>query len=60
MQLSKDRAAAVVAALVNDYKVESARLAAHGVGPLSPSRTNKNENGRTQNRRVEMVEMQGP
>lgn len=57
MQLSKDRAAAVVAALVNNYKISPTRLAAHGVGPLSPTRTNKSDAGRMQNRRVEMVEM---
>jgi OmpA-OmpF porin, OOP family len=57
LQLSKDRAAAVVAALVKDYGIATARLAAHGVGPLSPARTNKNADGRAENRRVEMVEM---
>ncbi|MDN5941942.1 MAG: OmpA family protein, partial [Nitrospira sp.] len=56
MQLSKDRAAAVVAALVNDYKIAPERLAAHGVGPLSPARANKSDDGRTRNRRVELVE----
>lgn len=56
MQLSQDRAAAVLAALVNDYKIAPDRLAAHGVGPLSPARTNKTDAGRTKNRRVELVE----
>jgi outer membrane protein OmpA-like peptidoglycan-associated protein len=56
MQLSRSRAAAVVAVLVNSYKIAPARLDAHGVGPLSPARTNKNDAGRTQNRRVELVE----
>lgn len=56
LQLSKDRAAAVVAALVADYGIPAARLSAHGVGPLSPARTNKDDGGRTKNRRVEMVE----
>jgi outer membrane protein OmpA-like peptidoglycan-associated protein len=56
MQLSKDRAAAVVAALVNDYKIAPERLVAHGVGPLSPAQTNKTDDGRTRNRRVELVE----
>jgi OmpA-OmpF porin, OOP family len=56
-QLSKGRAAAVVAALVNDYKVAPQRLDAHGVGPLAPASTNNSDAGRTQNRRVEMVEM---
>lgn len=57
MQLSKDRAAAVIAALVTDYGIATDRLAAHGIGPLSPAGTNKSDAGRTENRRVEMVEM---
>ena len=57
MQLSRDRAAAVVSTLVNDYKVASERLAAHGVGPLSPADTNQSDAGRGRNRRVELVEM---
>lgn len=56
LQLSRDRAAAVVAALVTDYKVAPARLAAHGVGPLSPARTNQSDAGRAENRRVELVQ----
>jgi outer membrane protein OmpA-like peptidoglycan-associated protein len=57
LRLSEDRAAAVVNALVTDYGVARGRLAAYGVGPLAPARTNKDENGRNENRRVEMVEM---
>lgn len=57
MQLSKGRAATVVGALVRDYGIKQDRLAAHGVGPLTPSSTNKNDDGRSVNRRVEMVEM---
>lgn len=55
MQLSKDRAAAVVAALTNDYAIAITRLAAHGVGPLAPAATNATEEGRGKNRRVELV-----
>ena len=54
--LSKNRAEAVVGALVKDYGIAKDRLASHGVGPLSPQKTNQNEAGRTQNRRVEMVQ----
>lgn len=57
IKLSQARAAAVVDALVSDYKIGGDRLAPHGVGPLSPARTNKNDQGRAQNRRVELVEM---
>lgn len=55
LQLSKDRAAAVVAALTNEYAIALHRLAAHGVGPLAPAATNANEDGRSKNRRVELV-----
>lgn len=55
MQLSNDRAAAVVAALTNEYAIAATRLAAHGVGPLAPAATNASEDGRGKNRRVELV-----
>ncbi len=55
LKLSKDRANAVVAALVRDYEVAVSRLSAHGVGPLSPKATNASDAGRGKNRRVELV-----
>ncbi len=56
MALSKQRADAVVAALVTQYHVAAARLQASGVGPLAPVATNRTEDGRAKNRRVELVE----
>ena len=56
MGLSRARAASVMEALAKDYGIAAARLAAHGVGPLSPRKSNANEAGRAENRRVEMVE----
>ncbi|HEX5720331.1 MAG TPA: DUF4892 domain-containing protein [Thermoanaerobaculia bacterium] len=56
LKLSQQRAQAVVDALVKTYGIAAARLSAHGVGPLSPARTNRSEEGKGQNRRVEMVE----
>lgn len=56
MRLSRDRAAAVVAELRDRHGIPAARLAAHGVGPLVPVRSNQGEAGRALNRRVEMVE----
>jgi OOP family OmpA-OmpF porin len=56
MKLSRDRAAAVVKALVSDHGIAASRMAAHGVGPLSPLQSNNTEEGRAENRRVEMVE----
>jgi outer membrane protein OmpA-like peptidoglycan-associated protein len=56
MDLSKRRAEAVVKELSTRYGVAAARLQAGGVGPLSPVATNRSEEGRARNRRVELVE----
>jgi OOP family OmpA-OmpF porin len=56
MALSKQRAEAVVAALISKFKIAPARLDANGVGPLAPVATNRSEDGRAKNRRVELVE----
>jgi OOP family OmpA-OmpF porin len=53
--LSEARARAVVAALVEEYGIEEARLEGHGVGPLAPSASNETEAERAKNRRVELV-----
>lgn len=56
MELSQRRAEAVAKALVSKYGVPAERLAPYGVGPLSPVASNKTEEGRAKNRRVELVE----
>jgi len=56
MDLSKRRAAAVVNALVTQYQVAAARLQPSGVASLAPVATNRTEEGRAKNRRVELVE----
>jgi len=56
MDLSTRRAKSVETALVNEYGVAKDRLSAWGVGYLSPVATNRNEAGRKENRRVELVE----
>jgi len=56
MDLSKRRADAVVQALTSKYGVAPARLSAQGAGPLAPVASNKSEEGRAKNRRVELVE----
>jgi flagellar motor protein MotB len=56
LSLSQNRAKAVVDALIKDYAIDPNRLASHGVGPLSPQKANQSEAGRSQNRRVEMVQ----
>lgn len=57
MGLSLKRAQAVVKTLVNKYGIAAGRLAGKGAGPLCPVGSNKNEDGRKLNRRVELVEM---
>jgi outer membrane protein OmpA-like peptidoglycan-associated protein len=56
MDLSHRRADAVRRALIEQYSVEPDRLDAWGIGYLAPVATNKNEQGRAKNRRVELVE----
>jgi OmpA-OmpF porin, OOP family len=55
MTLSKQRAEAVVNALVNEHRIAAARMIANGVGPLAPVASNAAEEGRAKNRRVELV-----
>jgi OmpA-OmpF porin, OOP family len=56
LKLSEARAAAVVNALVTQHGIAAARLKASGVGPLSPVASNRTEEGKARNRRVELVE----
>lgn len=55
LDLSKRRAASVVAALTGDYGIETSRLNARGAGASEPVATNDTEEGRAKNRRVELV-----
>jgi outer membrane protein OmpA-like peptidoglycan-associated protein len=57
MGLSRKRAQAVADQLVKRYSISPQRLKAEGVGPLSPISTNRTEEGKRLNRRVELVEM---
>jgi outer membrane protein OmpA-like peptidoglycan-associated protein len=57
MKLSQARAQAVVTALVTKHAIASARLIAFGAGPYAPVASNKTEDGRARNRRVELVEI---
>jgi outer membrane protein OmpA-like peptidoglycan-associated protein len=56
MKLSQARADSVAKELISKYGIDSRRLAADGVGPLAPVASNKMEEGRAKNRRVELVE----
>jgi len=55
LDLSKQRADAVVADLVNTYGIDNARLFAAGASFLAPIASNETEEGRALNRRVELV-----
>lgn len=55
--LSDKRAAAVKAALVKDYKVNGGRLESKGFGDTKPAGGNDTAEGRSNNRRVELVKI---
>ena len=55
MDLSRRRAEAVAAALVNSYQIARTRLRAAGVGFLAPVASNASDDGRALNRRTELV-----
>jgi outer membrane protein OmpA-like peptidoglycan-associated protein len=54
MKLSRDRAGAVVQALVKEG-IAAGRLRGEGCGPFAPVASNETEEGRAKNRRVELV-----
>jgi outer membrane protein OmpA-like peptidoglycan-associated protein len=55
VKLSQDRAASVVNELVTKHGIAGSRLTPFGSGPTAPIASNKNEEGRAKNRRVELV-----
>lgn len=56
LDLSKKRAEAVIAKLVQDYGVDERQMRAFGAGPTAPLASNASESGRAKNRRVDIVE----
>ncbi len=56
MELSRQRAEAVVKILVSKNGIDTKRLHPAGVGPLAAVASNKTPEGRAKNRRVELVE----
>ena len=56
LSLSQRRAQAVVDALVNGHGIDRRRLTPAGAGMAAPIATNRTEQGRARNRRVEIVE----
>jgi OOP family OmpA-OmpF porin len=55
MKLSNDRANEVVKSLVAKYGIVADRLKSYGVASLAPVASNDTEDGRSKNRRVELV-----
>lgn len=55
LKLSADRAEAVVKALI-ERGISAARLKSVGVGPYAPAASNRTDDGKAKNRRVELVE----
>jgi outer membrane protein OmpA-like peptidoglycan-associated protein len=55
VELSRQRAAAVVNELATTYKIPATRLQAQGVGPYAPAGNNTSDAGKQKNRRVELV-----
>jgi OmpA-OmpF porin, OOP family len=55
VDLSRRRAAAVVAALVGEYGIAKDRLTPFGAGMAAPAASNATEEGKSKNRRVELV-----
>lgn len=57
LALSQRRAQAVVDALVTNHGIAPSRMMPAGAGMVAPVATNRTEEGRAQNRRVEIVEL---
>jgi OmpA-OmpF porin, OOP family len=55
MDLSKRRAEAVKSVLVNQFNIDAGRLSTAGLGATKPIDSNDTPQGRSQNRRVELV-----
>jgi outer membrane protein OmpA-like peptidoglycan-associated protein len=57
MRLSQARAQSVINELVSKHGIAATRLVAFGAGPWAPVASNKTDDGRAKNRRVELVEI---
>ncbi|MGY6533801.1 MAG: OmpA family protein [Pararhodobacter sp.] len=60
LNLSQRRAQSVLEALAGQHGIARARLTASGAGMTAPVATNRTEEGRARNRRVEIVEIVAP
>jgi len=57
LKLSQARAQSVITELVSKHGIAASRLLPFGAGPYAPIATNKTDEGRAKNRRVELVEI---
>ena len=57
LKLAQARAQSVVTALSTKNGIAAARMIPFGAGPYAPVATNRTEEGRAKNRRVELVEI---
>ncbi|WP_018697902.1 OmpA family protein [Amorphus coralli] len=57
LTLSQARAQAVTTRLASGYGIDARRMTAAGAGMMAPVATNRTEDGRSKNRRVEIVEI---
>ena len=57
LELSMARALSVTNWLQEEHEIPSSRLQAAGAGMMAPAATNRTDEGRAQNRRVELVEI---
>ena len=55
IELSRNRAQAVVDRLIKDYGINQSRISSQGIGFLSPKTNNSTEKSRKKNRRVEAI-----
>lgn len=58
--LSRERAASVRAVMINSYDIPPEQISADGVGYLAPRASNLTDQGRTRNRRVEVMLLVNP
>ncbi|MBX3581640.1 MAG: DUF4892 domain-containing protein [Rhizobiaceae bacterium] len=59
LSLSQKRAQAVADLLVSEFEIGASRVTPAGAGMMAPVTTNRTEEGRAKNRRVEIVELSG-
>ena len=57
LSLSQRRAQAVADALASGFGIAAVRITPAGAGMVAPVATNRTEDGRAKNRRVEIVEL---